>query len=248
MKRFRFGLMLLILCLGLPLLAAAQGLDLAEPLTGERRYPDGAEVAQYVLSYAYPQFGSADGSAEAVNAYYQAMARDMDSVDLESLAGETAEMDDLPTAYTSLDYQITHNDERYLSVVLTTRSFAGNGEGETLSANTFARDGVYAGQMLTLAQVIGLEEEENQTGTGTAAKLAYRLVWDIVSAGMENVDSDYLDGLTPETLEAAFHPETDFYLDEDGNVVFFVQAGLLAGEVAGALTFPFAPAELLSAL
>ena len=250
MKRARFGTALMILCLGLPLLAAAQGLELSGPLTGSRSFPEGAAEpdARFVFSYAYPQFAPTDSAAESVNAYYQAVAQDMESVDLEAMAGEMPE-EGMPAAYTQLDHQVTHNDGRYLSVVLTARHFAGNGESESVSANTFARDGVYAGQMLSLTQVLGLENEDQPNEEqSVAAKLAYGLVWDIASAGMENVDGDYLDGLTEETLEAAFSPETDFYLDEDGNVVFFVQAGVLAGEVAGVLTFPFAPAEILSAL
>lgn len=251
MKRACLGVLLLTLCLGLPLIAAAQGLDMAQALTGERRYPeDAAEAdARYILSYAYPQFHGQGDEAESINACYQDMAREMESVDIEGLSAE-APGDGMPAAYTRLDFQVTQNNGRYLSVVLTTRQFAGNGESETIAANTFARDGMYAGQMLSLSQVLGLEEAEPQSqgGQTTAARLAYRLVWDIVSAGMENVDGDYLDGLTSEGLEAAFNPEKDFYLDQDENVVFFVQAGLLAGEVAGVLTFPFAPAEMLSAL
>lgn len=253
MKRARLGICSLILCLGLPLLAAAQGIDLAEPLSGARFFPEGAaeQDARYVFSYAYPQFAPSEGGTEGVNAYYQALARDMADVDMAALAGESLEMPDegMPAAYTRLDYQVTRNDGRYLSVVLTARHFAGNGESESVSANTFARDGVYAGQLLSLSQVLGLEDAEARPdGQSVAGKLAWGLVWDIVSAGMENVDGDYLDGLTRENVEAAFNPETDFYLDEDGNVVFFVPSGVLAGEVAGVLTFPFAAAEILSAL
>ena len=36
--------------------------------------------------------------------------------------------------------------------------------------------------------------------------------------------------------------------DAEGNVVFFIQPGEIAGEIAGVLTYPFAPAELLSAV
>ena len=49
-------------------------------------------------------------------------------------------------------------------------------------------------------------------------------------------------------MTGAFSPESDFYLDADGNVVFFIQAGEIAGEIAGVLHFPFNPAELLSAV
>jgi len=35
---------------------------------------------------------------------------------------------------------------------------------------------------------------------------------------------------------------------EKGNFVFFIQAGAIAGEVEGVLTYPFSMAELLSAI
>ena len=60
--------------------------------------------------------------------------------------------------------------------------------------------------------------------------------------------TDYDPDLTMEELQNAFSPESDFYLDEDGNLVFYVQAGVIAGEVNGILTYPFSPAELLSAV
>ena len=33
-------------------------------------------------------------------------------------------------------------------------------------------------------------------------------------------------------------------LDDNGNIVFFVEPGLLAGEIAGVLLYPFSPYEL----
>ena len=257
MKGIRKGTAILMMCLWLPLWAAAQGLTFGEPITGTRPYPEGAslEEAGYVLSYAYPQVEAQSEADEGINRYYQSVAQDMEASRFGALAQESEEMrtEGMPPAYTQIDYQITHNDERYVSVLFTTRQFVGNGEGELLSADTFARDGVYAGQAIGLSQVLGLEEGATaETALNdqltTAESLAYRLVWEIVQSQMQNVDGDYLDGLSAESVQGAFSPETDFYLDEDGNIVFFIQPGILAGEVAGALRFPFAPAELLSAV
>ena len=98
--------------------------------------------------------------------------------------------------------------------------------------------------------MLGLEEEgrraQRRAERGRAA--AYDLIWRIVERDSQNADGDYLDGLTKEQVTGAFSPESDFYLDQDGNVVFFIQAGEIAGEIAGVLRFPFAPAELLSAV
>lgn len=137
--------------------------------------------------------------------------------------------------------ETVHESERYLSVVTTVVTPGGNGDVEIISARTSARDGLYAGQALTLSQLLGLEQEE---GRSVAAELAYALVWQQIEAQSEI----YLEGLVPADLRLAFQPETDYYLDRDGNVVLFIQQGEIAGEVAGILRFPFAMAELMSAL
>ena len=149
-----------------------------------------------------------------------------------------------------IGFEIEHNSSRYVSVVLTSTTFGGGGESVSLSADTFARDGLYAGQPVSLSQVLGLEEEgdELSDGESMAERLAYDLVWRIVERDSQNADGDYLDGLTQEQVRGAFSPESDFYLDGDGNVVLFIQPGEIAGEIAGVLRFPFAPAELLSAV
>lgn len=252
--KYSFRAFVLLICLLLPLCAMAQGLELAQPLTGLRTYPEGAneEEANYVFRYAYPQFEAVAETDRAINAYYQAVSQDMAS-NMGEQNAEEAELtheEGMPPAYTEIAWQIMLNNERYVSVMLTARQFLGNAESEMVSADTFARDGLYAGQPITLSQVLGLEQEGDELSTeeSIAEKLAYRLVWEIVERDMQNVDADYLDGLNEESLRAAFSPETDFYLDADGNVVFFIQAGSIAGEVAGVLTYPFAPAELLSAV
>lgn len=143
----------------------------------------------------------------------------------------------------AVSHEIVHDSQRYVSIVFTLTTQSGNGLHESIRAVTVARDGLYAGQTLNLSQLLGLEQED---ASSMASQLVHELVWQIIQA--ESTDSDYLDGLTKADLETGLQPETDFYLDADGNVVFFIQAGEIAGEVAGVLTFPFAPAELLSAV
>lgn len=259
MRRFPKAMAAILLC-GLFVAGAcaqepeAVGLEPAEPLCGARCYPEGTaeDQADYVFRYTFPQFQASGEADEAINAYYLAVSQDMASAMVEQNAEEAglAREEGMPPASTEIGYQIMQNSGRYLSVVLTSRQFIGNAESESISADTFARDGLYAGQPLTLSQVLGLEQEGDELSSeeSIAESLAYRLVWEIVEQGSQNVDADYLDGLSEDGLRAAFSPESDFYLDEDGNIVFFIQAGVLAGEVAGILTFPFAPAELFSAV
>ena len=212
------------------------GLPLAAPIVGSRVWAarDGEESC--ALRYSYPQFEAWLDADRSINAYYQALAQDMEALEMPVNA--------------EISFEVTHNGNRYVSVALTSATMGGNGESASLSADTFARDGMYAGQPVTLSQVLGLEQEGGELSdtASITESLAYRLIWQIVERDSQNADGDYLDGLTEDELRAAFSPETDFYLDEDGNVVFFIQAGELAGEIAGVLRFPFAPAELLSAM
>ena len=214
-----------------------------QPLEGQCLWPD-AQAPVCVLRYRFEQIDPQTQADEAVNAHYQALVADLPAQaamqgEQLGLVGETLEMD--------ITSAVTHLSDRYVSIVQTATTFGGNAESLSLCADTFARDGVYAGQHIGLSQVLGLEnDDELTTGATVAEELAYSLVWQIVSSDSARADSDYQEGLTQQRVRQAFHPETDFYLDADGNIVFFIASGEIAPEVAGVLTFPFAAAELLS--
>ncbi|NLO84197.1 MAG: hypothetical protein GX096_02030 [Clostridiales bacterium] len=253
MKHSFKWLLSVLLCLMLVGGAFAQGLELAQPLRGGRTLTDdGSTEGNYTFSYSFPQFAAQTQTDQAINDYYQAVAQDMQSgmnIGMIDSAALDLEMGTSP-ALMELDYQIMLNDDLYLSVVQSARQVAGNTESDSVSATTFARDGLYAGQPINLSQVLGLEQEDDELTDveSTAEKLAYRLVWEIVKRDSENIEAEYLDGVSEDTLREAFDPESDFYMDSDENIVFFIQSGVIAGSIAGILTFPFAPAELLSAV
>ena len=253
MRMKRLFCMVAALCL-LASCALAQTAAEAPPLSGEQYYPTGsdAQTASYVFRYAYPQFeGTEDGLSE-INAYYASLASDMVS----TVMPETvASVDALPEAgmpayYTQIDYRITANTDDYLSVLFSSRQFLGNTETESWTANVFARSGVYVGQPLSLSQAMGLEQEDGAGGTvnSYAADLAYGLIWEIIQQQQSMQQKDYFPELTRADLERVFNPESDFYLDGDGNFVFYIQSGQIASEVEGILTYPFSAAELLSAV
>ncbi len=233
--------------------AAAGALLLSEPLKGEGRMTGGTDGAasQIVFSYSLPQFVAQLPTDEEINAFYQAYAQDLLSDLIQDAQPERTESASVETDLMSLAYTLMHNSEHYVSIVISGECFYSDSGVEHMSieATTFARDGVYAGQPLTLSQILGLEQEDDELGeeTSLAERLAYSLVWQIVEHESQNADAGYLDGLTEERVSESFYPESDFYLDADGNIVFFIQAGEIAGDMAGILTFPFAPAELLSA-
>lgn len=243
--RHLLGLILaicLVLFNGASLCETGEGYALAPALQGTATVSDSA----FTFTYIFPQLEARTEADYAINAYYRALAEDITS-------GEAgfANSADEPDAC-ELSFEVTHYSERYVSIVLTgTYYFLSSGTQQvSLMANTFARDGLYAGQQVSLSQVLGLEQEGDELSEerSTAEALAYKLVWQIVERESQNADIGYLDGLSHEKLEEAFYPESDFYLDSDGNIVFFIQSGVISAEMAGVLTFPFSSAELLSAV
>lgn len=183
------------------------------------------------LEWTLPRFPAGTEEWDEINRYYKALAEKLAMVSTETVQTVT--------------FETKHLSERYLSVVLSFREQGGNGEHEHLSADTFALDGLYAGKKLTLSQVLGMEETQDPSA---AAQLAWDLVWQIAAQEAQNPQSAYLEGLSVQNVQNAFQPETDFYLDADGNIVFWIAPGELAGEMAGILLFPFAPGELMSAV
>lgn len=230
---------------------AAGALLLSEPLEGEGRLVAADTSSPIAFTYSLPQFEAQLPTDEEINDFYRSYAQDL-LADAEG-GGESENIDPSfdEADSLSLTYAVMHNSERYVSVVISGAYFYSESGAEHtfIEAATFARDGVYAGQPLTLSQILGLEQEDGELGeeTSVAEKLAYELVWQIVERESQNADAGYLDGLTAERVSEAFYPESDFYLDAEGNIVLFIQAGEIAGDMAGILTFPFAPAELLSA-
>lgn len=233
-----------LLTLALPFSAMASE---APALSGSELFPENAteETAAYRFSYRYPQFEADVPCNEQINAYYQGLCQDTLSYSAPPEA-DVASEGEVP-CYTELDYQVTACTSDYLSVLLTSRQLLGNGESESLAANVFALSGEYAGRIITLSQVLGVEQPEGEQASYTEEKIS-QLVWQIVEEQKALKQIDYLEGLVQEDLERSFHPETDFFINEEQNVVFFVQAGTIASEVEGVLQFPFSMAELLSAL
>ena len=156
-------------------------------------------------------------------------------------------------AYTAITSQVMCNNEDYFSVLVTTESFMGAETSQILAGHTFALQGGKAGTCISLPYLLGLlEADENDTwmqdrATAKANELVYGLVWSIIEEQKAEIIA-YYDDLTREELEAQFYPEEDFYLDENGNPVFYVQPSYIASSAEGVLTFPFTLEELLDEL
>ncbi len=248
MKRFLCTVCALLLLTG----ASAQAVPQAAPLRGEVTFPQGsaAETASFAYRYRLPQFPAEQPYSEAVNAYFASYAdrlvNDVIPETIQSLDALPAAGD--PAFYVDLDYRVTADTGDYLSVLLVSQRFLGNTLIESWESAVFARSGIYAGQPVSLSQAMGLEQEAGDTARDYASELVYGLVWQIVLYEVGAMQKAYFPDLTEEEVRRSFSPQSDFFLDEDGNFVFFIQAGTIAGEVEGVLTYPFSMAELLSAV
>ena len=234
MKKRCVAFLLTALLLCQPLLGLAE--ETAAALQTEDRVGERGGA-----SFSLPQFGE----EPEINQYYLDLAVRLEAGELPPGAAWSADDDGSESENWVLDYEITRNDAEYVSIVLHLRQLAGSGEVETLSADTFVRG--EQPRKATLSELLNADatpqSADNTAGTD-AADLVYGLIWEIIQVGMENVEGDYLYILTLDSVRSALYPETDFYLDENGNIVFFIEPGLLAGEIAGVLLYPFSPYEL----
>ena len=240
---------ILALCLfAVPCLAETLTLD--ESVSGTAYWPEDADEssAVFVYRYSYPHASDDGEVAAAVNEFYTYLIDDALAFTVPILA-ESLENTEVQ-AYCNVTSQVTCLNEDYLSVLLVTESCQNGSTSKIYSAQTFMLNGERAGIASSLPRLLGiLEDQEADTWmqdrqTAKANDLVWQLVWENIetqrTAGTVNYNAD----VTYEQLTQEFYPEEDFYLDENGDPVFFIQAGTLASEDDGVLLFPFSLEEL----
>jgi len=246
-----------MLCLAACLLllvtgASAQTVPQAAPLCGEVIYPQGAaaDTAGFVYTYQLPQFAAGQPLYETLNAYFASYAEYLKAVEIPAAAAALASLPAAgePPYRVDMDYSITESTDDTLSVLLVSQQFMGNTLLEHWQSRVFALTGIYQGQPVTLSQAMGLEQAAGSQEADTASELVYGLVWQIVQYEIAAMRKAYFPDVTEADFRRAFTPQRDFYFDGDGNFVFYIQAGTIAGEVEGVLAYPFSMAELLSAV
>ncbi len=245
----RFLAWTLALCLfALPCLAETLTLD--ENLSGTAYWPEDADEssAVFVYHYSYPHAAGDGDVAAAVNEFYTYLVDDALAFTVPILA-ESLENTDVQS-YCNVISQVTCLNEEYLSVLLVTESFQNGSTTKIYSAQTFMLNGERAGIASSLPRLLGiLEDQEADTWmqdrqTAKANDLVWQMVWEVIESQRTSGTVAYNADVTYEQLTQEFYPEEDFYLDEKGDPVFFIQAGTIAQEEAGVLLFPFSLEEL----
>lgn len=247
--------LLFILLLCLPVVALSAPLESADDLSGRLVYPEGASDAEaiFTVTYAYPQFVAQSESDNIINDDFAYMHSDMINFTAPLLYQAAMDTPDAVNGNT-ISYQITCNDDEYLSILLYSEQMSGASVYENWTGYVYARQGAGAGKIMTLPEILGtqdpLEEDEKviDRACRKANELVCTLVWEIIQEQMDAGEGSFYEDLTEEDLAAEFYPESDFYLDGIGNLVFFIQPGMISSEAAGHLIFPFSLEELMSEL
>ena len=247
-KAFRYLLPLLLLMM-LTLPALADGYEFADDLTGEYLYP----AATYIYRYRYPQLSGDDEIAAMFNTTYAYTADDTLAFEAPMNAGLT----DGAAQATIIDvtYEVTCQTADYLSILITKHTKRPDSESTTISGHVFALTGSRAGEIISLPYLLGILTQDGKVDTwlqdrqtAKADNCVRELVWAEIERMMKSGGVPFYDGLTFEELEAAFYPEEDFYLDENGDPVFYLLENTVALPEAGILLVPISLETLLDEL
>ena len=207
------------------------------------------EEASYVYLYRYTQLSGDSTLAMTFNNVYQYEVSD--ALGFECPMTGSDHDPALGQMLVTIDYEISHQSSDYLSIWITKVVQTGESISGIVKAHTFTLTGEYAGTVTSLPYLLGLLETgetdewyiERQTAKADAC--VREMVWAQVELAMQESELQIYEDLTFEELEWGFYPEEDFYLDRDGNFVFFVQEGVIAPPELGPLFFTISLDDLL---
>lgn len=244
-------LTLALLILALPALAEPFPLleDWSDTITVPYDEAD-PDAGQYTYTYHYPHVDESDPDAYLVNSFYEYAISDAEAFGVPILADYYVASGESVT--TDISYTLTCNNDDYLSLLLCTTDQLSDMTIHTYAGHSFSRSKGTPGSVLTLPQLLGiLATDENDTWLQERqTEKANVLVRSLIREQMEENPNGtaFYEGFSAEELETGFYPEEDFYLDENGDPVFFLQPGLAAPEEEGLLTFPIPLDDILDEL
>lgn len=250
MKRFLSILLILVLS-ALPVLADPLPLleDYAEDIVIPYDESD-PSAGIFSYSYRYPHVDEeADGGME-INVFFSEL--------LDYELGFTMPM--IQDAFEGFDsstvitYTVTCNNDDYFSVLIRKEEVNPDISRTSWNACVFSRKNGSPGVTYTLPKVLGIlssnESEEwlQNRQTEKTNSLIREMVWDMIENNPDGLD--YGD-LTEETLSYIFFPEENFYLDDNGDPVFYLQPADVFAEVpegTDLFIFPIALEDILDEL
>lgn len=248
-----FRLLILLLAAALlPLGGVAEApITFTDDLTALYTWPEGTSEAEasYVYRCTYPQIAGDSTLAMTINNIFSYEVTDALGFECPMTGSDhPAEQGQM---LVNLTYKITHQSADTLSVRINKTVTVGDATSHIIKAFTFALTGPDAGTVTSLPYLLGVIEQGEtdewliDRQTAKVDTCARDLVWFLVERAMKQENSQIYPDMTLEEFEWGFYPEEDFFLDAEGNFVFFVQEGVIAPQEAGHFFFTVTLDELL---
>lgn len=207
---------------------------------GEAWFPQEKDWT-YHYAYRYPVAKGDSESAQAVNYYFDNALYEMTKLVLPMYAADPVMAAGQQHEFCQ-DYAVTCNSDDHFSFLMTQRQTVEGRELVSLSSAVFALSGEYAGQTLTLRGLVQVGDSSAQL-----AELVRRDIWRQIEARMTVGETAWKQGINLEKLTEEFYPENQFYADEKGRAVFYLQPGEFRDDLE-VVTFTYAPQDLLKLL
>lgn len=242
-------------CLTMTLFAVnAQAVSVNDWLTNTCCYPEESTEADatYVFRYRFPVFSGDEDVVPDLNEVYAYEAEYIETFTLPvngDMYGEGAVQ-----YYTNLNSDVTYMSDDLVSVKLTYDELTGEEPSVRVAAHVFALKGSRAGTVISLPYLLGaLDMDENdewllERQTNKCDACVRGLVWEMLQDAAASGEVVLYDDADEEYLAGTFYPEEDFYLDANGDFVFFLQPDTMCHADAGVLTFIFSKDDLLDEL
>lgn len=228
--------------------SVADPLDLLESISNDivlRYDEEDPSAGSFEYSYRYPRVDDDAEGGSAINSYYTNTA--------EYLEAFTIPMDQ--TSYWGddyrvvIDYTVTCNNDDFFSVLIRKERKSDVRSDVFYEGHVFSRKHSDPESTYTLPKLLGMLEagetdewlQERQKNKSNEA--VCELVWDMIQDIRDDL-SVYPD-YTREYLSEDFHPEQDYYLDENGEPVFYLNPGVIAPESMGLITFSLTREDIL---
>ena len=246
---FRKCLIILMIFITIYTVSYADGLKLSEDTADTIVYPyyeDRENSPTYTYSYCYPCIDSSEACAAEINSFYSeriSITLDFDNpVLVDYLSGTGNEI----SSSENVSYTLHCNNGVYFSILIRKYSVFDGEESLIYEAHTFDTIGGNPGSTVTLPYLLGLlEKKDNDTWlqdrqTQKAESITRELVWEALQEKVDAGELVLFDDIDEDYLTDNFFPEEAYYLDENGDPVFFFQPGWIAGPEYGLIELPVA--------
>lgn len=227
----------------------AEGLKLQDDIADVRIYPysqDDPEGPAYTCAYCYPKIDESEKCATEINTFYDDLITYNNTFANPMMADSLLSMGVETSGFSDISYKLCCNNGEYFSILLRKHSLVDNEETLFYEGHTFAVSGGTPGSTVALPYLLGLlENGESDTWlqerqTQKAEQFTRDLVWEAITEKTDTGELLLWDDIVidEEYLSYVFFPEEDFYLDENGDPVFFIQPGEIADPSYGLITVP----------